>query len=1017
MSLSLPRRLRRRTLVLATVLIASSAAALVPSATADPVTEPLPLSSGVWRTTTNAHDGVMPFTNPFRMGVNPGYPASGWGNEDRADLVLGNPAKGIKGVNGKTIRLALNESVLDEWGYDLLVPLLNRYRTAGVQEMSAIVGFPGERHRDTNFYCPTARSQGFANIYEPVWVTKADGSKVVNPDNYYAEYLFKVVSTYKTHVKFWEIWNEPGFDYTGQFGWRPPEWSGNWWLNNPDPCHIKMQSPIQHYIRLLRISWDVIKTVDPSAYVLSGGIGYPSFLDAVLRQTDNPDNGKVTAQFPFTAGAYFDGFSEHVYSHIDGSTIWSNAESDWITQYARNSDGATDGMIERRFGWIDDVFAKYGYGSTYQKKLKTVTEQSIPRKNFDNGGHVQLHGDEAQVNTNIKQWLEMMSFGVAQTQMWNLTEESTASGDSEFGWMGAYPHLDGTVPGSNVPVLDQGKVMKTFNDLTALSVYDDARTIAMNLPANLKGKALKRPDGSYIYAVWARTTTDLSEVASGSYTFPASMGTQFTKYEWDYGYTGASTVVSGTNVALTGRPIFLVPATPTVPAPQASFGVNVTSGSAPLTVAATSTSTNATSLSWSAPGASPATATGATASFVYSTPGTYVITLTASGNGTSTATRTITVATPSTSAETYLEITNPGGYTNVIIGYDPAHPWAPRLSPASGQTSLSLRLRNLGAAVDWSKVRLRVQGDNNKSVMIGNYIPAGTNTADWFTITVPISAFPAGAFDNMTMFSLFNDSGSNAFKIGVSRIVFSGGVTPFVWYGAPEKTNNSVQAGGMTITKKTGTVTPPTCTAANTPVAAFGPSTASGKASLTVQFTNSSQGATSYSWSFPGGSPATSTAAEPTVRYDTAGSFSATLVATSADGCSATTTRQAVQVQPADPSTGNALTLTYTGSPYKRYEELPFKLTVKNTTGTTQSNVVVKLTVPAQIVHAKSTPSQGSYLSWLNEWRIGTLAPGQTVTLDLNLFTLVGGTPLNFSATVTPQLGTGSTQATVVANA
>ena len=38
----------------------------------------------------------------------------------------------------------------------------------------------------------------------------------------------------------------------------------------------------------------------------TGGLGYPEFLDAILRYTDNPDEGKVNSGYPAYGGAYFD---------------------------------------------------------------------------------------------------------------------------------------------------------------------------------------------------------------------------------------------------------------------------------------------------------------------------------------------------------------------------------------------------------------------------------------------------------------------------------------------------------------------------------------------------------------------------------------------------------------------------------------------------------------------------------------------------------------------------------------
>ncbi|MFN4257632.1 MAG: hypothetical protein ACK4Q5_21885, partial [Saprospiraceae bacterium] len=134
-------------------------------------------------------------------------------------------------------------------------------------EHTVIVGFPSEQHRDPTQYCPGLQSELFANMYTPVWDGGANGTPY-NDENYYAAYLYKIVSLYKGYVRFWEIWNEPGFDYTGGLGYAQPGSPGNWWDNNPSPCDYKLRAPIFHYVRLLRISWEIIKTLDPEAYVV-----------------------------------------------------------------------------------------------------------------------------------------------------------------------------------------------------------------------------------------------------------------------------------------------------------------------------------------------------------------------------------------------------------------------------------------------------------------------------------------------------------------------------------------------------------------------------------------------------------------------------------------------------------------------------------------------------------------------------------------------------------------------------
>jgi PKD repeat protein len=69
------------------------------------------------------------------------------------------------------------------------------------------------------------------------------------------------------------------------------------------------------------------------------------------------------------------------------------------------------------------------------------------------------------------------------------------------------------------------------------------------------------------------------------------------------------------------------------------------------------------------------------------------------------------------------------------------------------------------------------------------------------------------------------------------------------------------------------------------PVANFSSSTPLICQGETVQFTSTTLGSpTSYSWSFPGGVPSTSTIANPIVSYTSAGSYAASLIATNSSG-------------------------------------------------------------------------------------------------------------------------------------
>lgn len=104
------------------------------------------------------------------------------------------------------------------------------------------------------------------------------------------------------------------------------------------------------------------------------------------------------------------------------------------------------------------------------------------------------------------------------------------------------------------------------------------------------------------------------------------------------------------------------------------------------------------------------------------------------------------------------------------------------------------------------------------------------------------------------------------------------------------------------------------------PNASFNTSSSTICSGQSVTFTNTSTNATSYSWSLPGGTPATSTAASPTVSFNTAGTYTVTLTATNSNGTSTSTASIVVNPSPTPAVTGggticlgSSVTLTATG--------------------------------------------------------------------------------------------------------
>ena len=568
-----------------------------------------------------ANDIIVPYNEGFRPGVNLGfYPP--WTDQDLANIAGGNIALGIPGAGAKSVRPSLDEEFLEFWGYDIRLDAFQHYANLDLKDNTVIVGFPSDDHKDPNFYCPTHQSELFANMYTDIWDNGENGTPV-NDENFYAKYLWETAIRYGDQIKFWEIWNEPSFDYSGVNGWLAPGARGNWWDKDPDPCDYKLRAPIQHFVRLLRISYEVIKHYDPEAFVTLSGVAFPSFLDAVLRNTDNPVDGSAANGYPLGGGAYFDVTGFHSYPHFDGSTSRYDVDlGDWV--YNRNSDAAADG-IGRIQDTLRNILHQYGYDdSDYPQKHWIITEVNVPRKKFGEF----IGSEEASRNYILKAFVAAMQNEVLQLHVFKLGEEQNIDNAFfEFDVMGLYQRLEGIQPGEEV-INGQGIAYKTASDLLFGSTYSESQTAQMELPAGVRGAAFENAEGEFTYTLWAETLEDDSEEANASYSFPAGLlsGSMFKK-EWDFSQTQQMESIPSENIELNGTPIFVSESATALQPPVAALTSSVQSACPPMQVDFQDLSTNAEEWLWTFEGGIPTTSTAQHPTVVFDTPGNYNVSL------------------------------------------------------------------------------------------------------------------------------------------------------------------------------------------------------------------------------------------------------------------------------------------------------------------------------------------------------------------------------------------------------
>ena len=489
-----------------------------------------------------AQAAVRPWPVAFGYGCNLGYYGPAWPDEQLAQAV--------HAAGGNTLRVSLPEQFLAQWGWEARRAAFRYYADSlHLRDLVCFVGDPSPAHRDPVTYpgCHEP-SKLFANLYEPIW--QADST--VNPHNYYAQYIYQLTQRYGQNIRVWEVVNEPDFINSTV--------NKDWLARAPAPAELpNVLAPIERYIRTLRITWEVVKKYQPAAYVAPGGLGYPEYLDALLRYTDNPRGGAPSAEYPATGGAYFDVLAYHVYPSYDlRHRNWWRAGR---FAYTRTSDFAARQVLAHQAA-MEAVLLRYGYGTTYPRKHLLVSETNIGRRPSE----WRAGTDELQRNFGLKALVLAQQAGIRQLHFYRVGEGADApppgtqvSGDTELALMGLYENLSRDQPGAQ-KLTELGRALRTCGLLLAGRPYNAAGTAALRLPPGVAGAAFGQGRRA-VLVLWAITTTDQSEAASATYSLLAAWRLPtLTRYAWNYTPGTPGQPCPEASLALTGTPAFFVPA-------------------------------------------------------------------------------------------------------------------------------------------------------------------------------------------------------------------------------------------------------------------------------------------------------------------------------------------------------------------------------------------------------------------------------------------------------------------------
>ena len=155
----------------------------------------------------------------YRFGNGLGGPGNGW---DDAKLSILSSTIGIDSQRKK-----LPESHLQYWGYEIEVGDCKTNEEHDILQNVGFLATPSDEHCSSEQKGWQCEFSYPLNLYEPIFLLNG----TVNPNNYWANYVYKTVSIYKPYIRIWETWNEP--DYLRDAGIAEKWWKEvNLFLNN-----------------------------------------------------------------------------------------------------------------------------------------------------------------------------------------------------------------------------------------------------------------------------------------------------------------------------------------------------------------------------------------------------------------------------------------------------------------------------------------------------------------------------------------------------------------------------------------------------------------------------------------------------------------------------------------------------------------------------------------------------------------------------------------------------------------
>lgn len=135
-------------------------------------------------------------------------------------------------------------------------------------------------------------------------------------------------------------------------------------------------------------------------------------------------------------------------------------------------------------------------------------------------------------------------------------------------------------------------------------------------------------------------------------------------------------------------------------------------------------------------------------------------------------------------------INNETGYRKLKFSNNATSIYSPKVNVIyGGNNQLKITLKDPNENINWSKMKLRPEASG--SLVLASYVNAVHGIGnEWKTITIPLADFDEAVdFSSISYMEFPYSADAGAFELYISKVEFTGGTNPYLWFG-DDKTDN-----------------------------------------------------------------------------------------------------------------------------------------------------------------------------------------------------------------------------------